>query len=175
MTLLKNDQALLPLASGALRIYAENMEPASLAPYAIVVGSAEEADLAIIRLATPWYPVETDNPMARGFHHGDLDFKGARRKAILELARAVPTVVVIYLDRPAVIPEIAAGAAAVIADFGASDRTVAEVLFGVAKPEGRLPFELPSSMEAVRNQLPDVPADSADPLFAKGYGLDYKN
>jgi beta-glucosidase len=24
---------------------------------------------------TPWVPVETQNPFARGFHHGDLDFK----------------------------------------------------------------------------------------------------
>jgi len=87
---------------------------------------------------------------------------------------AVPTIVVIYLDRPAVIPAIVDSASAVIADYGASDRAVAEVLFGIAKPEGSLPFELPSSMEAVRNQYEDVPADSESPLFESAFGLAYR-
>ena len=65
-------------------------------------------------------------------------------------------------------------ASAVIADYGASDRAVAEVLFGVARPQGSLPFELPSSMEAVRSQYEDVPRDSQSPLFASGFGLAYR-
>jgi beta-glucosidase len=36
-----------------------------------------------------------------------------------------------------------------------------------------LPYELPSSMAAVAAQLPDVPFDSAAPLFAFGFGLSY--
>jgi beta-glucosidase len=48
-----------------------------------------------------------------------------------------------------------------------------DVLFGKAKPEGKLPFELPSSMEAVRRQKADVPYDSENPLFPFGYGLTY--
>jgi beta-glucosidase len=87
---------------------------------------------------------------------------------------SVPTIVVIYLDRPAVIPEIVDRAAVAIADYGASDRAVAEVLFGIAAPQGRLPFEVPSSMDAVRKQLADVPADSVDPLFELGFGLSYE-
>lgn len=43
---------------------------------------------------------------------------------------------------------------------------------GQIYPGGR--FELPSSMDAVRQQLADVPADSADPLFALGFGLAYE-
>lgn len=62
-------------------------------------------------------------------------------------------------------------ASAVIADYGASNRVVAEVLFGVAQPEGKLPFELTSSMEAVRHQHADVPGDSENPLFENGFGL----
>jgi hypothetical protein len=45
--------------------------------------------------------------------------------------------------------------------------------FGKFKPAGKLPFELPSSMEAVRNQKEDVPYDSKDPLFKFGFGLRY--
>ena len=92
----------------------------------------------------------------------------------LNLLKTVPTIVDIYLDRPAVIPEIAAQSKALIADFGASDKSVCEVLFGNAQPEGKLPFELPSSMEAVRNQQTDVPYDSKEPLFEFGFGLKYR-
>ncbi len=73
----------------------------------------------------------------------------------------------------AVIPEIAAESAALIANFGANDAAVLDVIFGRFAPTGKLPFELPSSMEAVRNQKEDVPYDSEHPLFPFGYGLTY--
>ena len=79
----------------------------------------------------------------------------------------------LYLDRPAVIPEITQLAASVIVDYGASDKSVCEVLFGNAEPQGKLPFELPSSMQAVKNQKTDVPYDSENPLFEYGFGLEY--
>ena len=92
----------------------------------------------------------------------------------MELLKTVPTVINIYLDRPAVIPEIAEASTALIADFGASDQSVCEVLFGNAKPKGKLPFELPSSMEAVEAQKADLPYDSEQPLFEFGFGMSYK-
>jgi len=85
----------------------------------------------------------------------------------------VPTSVVLYLDRPAVIPEISAAAKALIGEYGASDAAVLNVVFGVARPEGKLPFELPSSMEAVHNQKADVPYDSGNPLYPFGFGMSY--
>lgn len=174
MTLLKNDKALLPLKKQKHKVYIENIDSATVAQYATVVSSPKEADFAIIRINTPWYPVETKNPFAASFHHGDLDFKGKEKDKIMALLKTVPTIVDIYLDRPAVIPEIAGGAAALIADYGASDKSVCEVLFGNAQPQGKLPFELPSSMEAVKNQKTDVPYDSVNPLYKFGFGLSYK-
>ena len=124
-------------------------------------------------LETPWIPVESNNPFARGFHHRDLDFKEPLKTEILGLLQTVPTIVVIYLDRPAVIPEINQWAKALLADFGASDVAVLNVIFGKASPEGKLPLELPSSMEAVRNQKAHVPYDSENPLYPFGFGLSY--
>jgi beta-glucosidase len=172
MTLLKNASGMLPLR-GRPRIFVKNMDAAAAARYAQVVDHPEEAELAILRLETPWVPVETKNPFARSFHHGDLDFKGEEKADILALLGTVPTIVVIYLDRPAVIPEIAAEAKALLGEYGASDEAVLDVLFGKARPEGRLPFELPSSMEAVRKQKADVPYDSENPLYPFGFGLSY--
>lgn len=174
MTLLKNPKAVLPLAKNSLKVYVENIDSATVANYAQVVSKPEEADFAIIRINTPWYPVDSKNFFARSFHHGDLDFKGEEKTKILNLLKTVPTVVNIYLDRPAVIPEIADSAAALIADYGSSDQSVCEVLFGNSTPKGKLPFELPSSMKAVHDQKTDVPYDSKDPLFQFGFGLSYQ-
>ncbi len=172
MTLLKNEDRVLPLA-GRPRVFVKNIDPVKAGAYAEVVDTPAEADFAILRLETPWYPVETKNPFARGFHHGDLDFKGEAKAEILALLGAVPTIVVLYVDRPAVIPEISAAAKALLVEFGASDDAVLDVLFGKASPGGKLPIELPSSMEAVRNQKEDVPYDSENPLYGFGFGLSY--
>jgi len=174
MTLLKNEDDVLPLHSQP-KIFIKNIDPAIMAQCAQVVDTPEQAEYAILRLETPWVPVETRNPFAQGFHHGDLDFKDEAKAEILSITQAVPTIVVLNLDRPAVIPEIAAGAKALFGEFGASDEAVLDVIFGNVKPEGNLPFELPSSMDAVRHQNTDVPYDSKNPLFAFGYGLRYEN
>jgi beta-glucosidase len=173
MTLLKNENKVLPLKPNQLKIYIRNIDPKVAARYGTVVDKPEEADIAILRLKTPFYPMESPILMARMFHHGDLDFKGAQKDSILDLLKAVPTIVDIYLDRPAVIPEISGAAKGLLADFGASDEAVLDVVFGKAKPGGHLPIEMPSSMQAVRDQKEDLPYDSKDPLYKFGFGLSY--
>jgi beta-glucosidase len=108
-------------------------------------------------------------------HQGDLDFKADELEDILEILETRPTIVSIYLERAAVIPEIAENAAALLATFGNSDEALLDVLFGRTKPTGKLPIELPSSMEAVRAQQEDVPFDTEDPLFSFGHGLTYED
>lgn len=173
MTLLKNDKKVLPLTPGKLKIYVKNVDSAVAAKYGTVVSKPEQADIAILRLKTPFVPVNSPITMARMFHHGDLDFKGKQKDSILQLLSKVPTIVDIYLDRPAVIPEISAKAKGLLADFGASDAAVLDVIFGKAKPLGHLPVELPSSMAAVQTQKEDVPYDSKNPLYKFGFGLSY--
>jgi beta-glucosidase len=172
MTLLKNDGQTLPLR-GRPRLYIENMDEGVVRQYADVASTPEAADFVLLRLSTPWTPAETEVTFGRNFHHGDLDFKGEEKEAILRLLAVKPAIVVVELDRPAVIPEISAAATALLGDFGASDEAVIRVVFGEAAPEGKLPFELPSSMAAVRAQRTDVPSDSVDPLYPFGYGLRY--
>ena len=172
MTLLKNEDQVLPLRDQP-KVFVKNIDPAIASRYAQVVATPEEADIAILRLETPWVPINTKNPFARSFHHGDLDFKEEAKAEILHLLGSVPTIVVLYLDRPAVIPEIAGAAKALVGEYGADDTAVLDVLFGKATPEGKLPFELPSSMEAVMRQKEDLPHDSENPLFPFGFGLTY--
>ncbi len=135
-----------------------------------VLPLADGADVEIVRRATPFEP-RNANFIESVFHAGDLDFKEPELSELLATARAKPTVLVLHLERPAIIPELAEACAAIVAVFGASDEAVLDVLHGRVKAEGKLPFEMPSSMDAVRAQLPDVPGDSADPLFRFGHGL----
>ena len=182
LVLLKNDTddatGGLPLAHGS-RVYVEGIDAQTAGRYGEVVTQLEDADFAILRLKTPHEPPRTDlyfgeRMIEQILHQGDLDFKGEELERILNIVRAKPTVVVLYLERPAVIPEIAAGAMGVIAEFGAEDDAVLDVVFGDFNPSGRLPFEMPSSMDAVLEQFEDMPHDSANPLFTFGHGLSYE-
>ncbi len=160
----------LPL-EGNPKIYLEGVAPALAGQYGQVVHTPEEADFAILRLRTPYEPRE--GFLERLFHSGSLEFPPEEKQRILGILERVPTIVDIFLERPAVIPEVAQKAAALLGSFGANDAALLDILFGRFKPQGKLPFELPSSMEAVRKQKEDLPYDSEDPLYPFGYGLSY--
>ena len=168
---LKGGQA-LPLKSRP-RVYLEGIDAQVAQGYAQVVAGIGEADLAILRLNTPSQPNDAMGFFASIFHEGDLDFKGEEKARLLHLLEQIPTIVVIDMDRPAVIPEIAQACAGLLATFGAGDDAVLDIIFGRFSPVGKLPFELPSSMEAVRKQKEDLPYDSENPLFPFGFGLTY--
>ncbi len=165
-----NKEKTLPLKS-SVKIYVEGINKKIAESYASVVDKPEEADFAILRLSTPFQPRK--GFVESLFHHGDLDFKDQEKKKIMDLLGKVPTIVDIYLDRPAVIPEIAEKSAGLVANFGCTDEALLDVLFGKHNPEAKLPIELPSSMDAVRKQKEDVPYDSENPLFPFGFGLTY--
>jgi hypothetical protein len=61
-------------------------------------------------------------------------------------------------------------AGALVASYGTSDAALVDALTGAIAPVGRLPFDLPRSMEQVRRHGEDVPGFD-DPLFAFGHGL----
>ena len=169
--LLKNNDDILPLRDTP-KVYLRGLEVTDLLHAGTVVDRPEDADVAVVRIQAPYEP-RNGNFIESLFHAGDLSFDADQIAWLLELMRQVPTVVDVYLDRAAVIPEIAEGAAALLADFGATDEALFDVAFGRAAPMGTLPFELPSSMEDVRKQLPDMPHDSRNPLFPFGHGLSY--
>jgi beta-glucosidase len=172
ITLLVNGRSapILPLASG-LRVYLQGVDPTAASEYATVVETPDEADVAIVRIRAPFE--ERYTVFATDYHAGSLDFPREQAAELVTLARTVPTIVDVYLDRPAILTPFAREVDALLVDFGASDRAVLDVVFGAASPQGSLPIELPSSMDAVRASRPDVPSDTEHPLFRFGHGLRY--
>jgi len=171
--LLKNEN-ILPLAKGT-KIYTDGMlTPEVLNKYGEVVDNPADADVILTRIRTP-FDERTDHFLERFFHQGRLYFNEEEKAEILNLIDQKPSIVVINLERPAILPEINATTKALIAEFGTSDEVLAKILFGEVAPNGKMPFELPSTWEAVQKQLEDVPYDSENPLYPFGYGLTYKN
>lgn len=168
ITVLTNHDTVLPL-TGTPKLHLHGVRPETAAAYGQAVADAAHADLAIVRLTTPHE--DRPNRFESFFHSGDLTFPPAELAPLLDLMKTVPTIVCVNLDRAAVLPEIADHAAALLADFGASDAALLDVVFGHATPQGRLPFELPRSMAAVAASREDVPNDTDDPVFPAGHGL----
>jgi beta-glucosidase len=173
IVLLDNKRNVLPLRRGA-RIHVEGIDAAVAARYGYVgTAGPEDADVCVLRVASP--PGALGPGLrARGAVPIDLTLPADVLERVLAVARRKPTVVVLQLDNPLVVPELAKEAAALVATFGVSDEALFDVLTGRFAPTGRLPFEMPSSMDAVRAQLEDVPHDSKDPLFPIGHGLTYR-
>jgi beta-glucosidase len=160
----------LPLRK-ELKIYVEKIDRKTVSNFATVVDNLADADMAILRINTPFVPRNSDF-IERMFHQGDLDFKEPEKSQILKIMNRKPTIVCIYLDRAAVIPEIAGKAAGLLADFGAYDDAVLDVVFGKFNSTAKLPIELPSSMETVKNQKEDLPYDSEKPLVPVWMGIE---
>ncbi|QDZ14154.1 glycoside hydrolase family 3 protein [Humibacter ginsenosidimutans] len=170
LTLLTNEGATLPLARG-IRVYAEGVDASALAEYASIVASPEDADVAILRIKAPYEP--RGGGFESFFHAGSLAFPAEELEHLGAIADVVPTVIDVYLDRPAVLGGLETRAKALVADYGASDAAVLRVLFGERGPQGSLPFDLPRSMDAVRASRSDVPFDTENPVFRFGHGLRY--
>jgi beta-glucosidase len=158
----------LPLTTG-IKVYAEGVDPEVLANYATIVESPDSADVAIIRTRAPFEQRGKGFEML--FPSGSLDFSETEIDRINEIAAKVPTVLDVYLDRPAILTPFVDSVAAIIGNFGISSTALLEVLFGNFKPEGKLPFEIPRSMAAVEASREDVPFDTENPVFRFGHGL----
>jgi beta-glucosidase len=175
-TLLKNKNDILPLkpfAPGA-RFYIEGFNSTFLARRGFtVVPSPEEADYALLRLQSPTARRPGTGGFSSRYDWGPFEFSAteqARQKAIYD---TVPTIVNVNFNRPATIPEIAERASALFGSYGSSTDAFLDVVFGVAEPEGKLPFDLPRSTAAVEDNVEDVPFDTKDPVFKFRHGLRY--
>lgn len=83
---------------------------------------------------------------------------------------------VVVMNRPYVMTEMVDLADSVLLVYRpgvtCGAEAVAEALCGETPISGRLPFQIPRTMDQVLNQREDLPRDIDDPLFDYGFGID---
>ncbi|KAJ5525544.1 hypothetical protein N7494_012194 [Penicillium frequentans] len=175
-TLLTNSNNCLPLSHAHLqtaKLYVEGIPAEAVEARGLkVVEDPADADFALLRLKTAYEP--RPGKFESMFHAGSLEYSEEEKARQAKVFAAVPSVIVdLYADRPPVVPEIIRQASAVFLSYGSSPDAFLDVVLGIYGPEGKLPFDLPSSMKAVQESNSDTPYDTQDPLFRFGHGLRY--
>ena len=169
--ILENHEQLLPVDVKTRKVWLFGVSPeAARAAGITVVATLAEADVAIVRVSTPSEALHPNYFFGAIQHEGRLDFRDGDPgfEALKQACAKVPTLVAVDMDRPAILTNVRSKAKALIAVFGASDAALLDVVSGRAHAEGRLPFELPSSMEDVEAQDPAKADDTAKPLYPVG-------
>lgn len=162
--------AALAAGAGDRRIYVEGLHAEAAARLGTVVERPEDADLALIRIGSPFQPRD-DLFLEAWFHQGDLAFTPGLAHRLARIRAHCPLVLDVDLDRAAVLTDIAPVTDTLTGTFGVSDLAWVDALTGTIPPRGRLPIEMPRSMQAVRDAPEDVPGGTADPLYPRGHGL----
>ena len=176
VVMLKNNN-LLPLTEET-KIYVDGMEFKD--SDINKVNTIEEADVILMYLHTvfngnqePGTDRLFDRFLSNLFPNTDLRFNNQVIKRASEYSQVKPLILVVDLNRPAILSELNDLSDALIGTFGVNDEVIHEIINGKTNPSGKLPFELPSSMSEVEEQLEDVPDDTANPLYKYGYGLSF--
>jgi beta-glucosidase len=185
----------LPAKEG-IKLFVDGIDPALAATYATVVDNPADADIILYRTTSSpdrgGFPGPPPAPQPqRGRRPApapaprmdpfaptevDIDFPAAKLAHLKELiATGKPVVADINPTGSSLVitPELKALPQALLLSFDPTDAAVLDVVFGRHNPHSTLPFEIPSSMDAVRAQLEDVPFDSPEPSFPFGFGLSY--
>lgn len=143
-------------------------------------------------------PTCTDNSLRFGgslpWESDVLDFTGMSQSAswqvtpsldtiqqvVSEIGDPAKVVLHVYFRQPFVLDEASGlrDTGAIVAGFGMSDEALLDVLSGRFSPQGRMPFALAGTREAVEQQYSDLPGyeetdDGA--LFPFGHGLSYED
>ena len=140
--------------------------PGATVSYAKDGAGAEGADVGVVVVGeTPYAEFEGDRADL-SLAKEDLDAIAAVKKA------GIPVVVVVVSGRPLILGDALRTADAVVAAWlpGTEGDGVADVLYGTAKPVGKLAFTWPRAMGQVPINVGDA---RYDPLFPFGFGLSY--
>ena len=177
MVLLKNDST-LPLEKN-INIFVDGFNAKGIV-HGNVVSDIKDADVIVSYVHTVFNGNQpsgidrlVDNVLSSIFPNQDLNFSPEILEKLEEFSSIKPLIVIVDLNRPAILDSINQMSSALVGTFGVDESVIFETLFGETKPTGKLPFEIPSSMKEVNEQLEDVPDDTMNPTFKFGFGLTY--
>ena len=177
MVLLKNNST-LPLEKN-INIFVDGFNAKSIV-HGNLVSDIKDADVIVSYVHTVFNGNQpsgidrlVDNVLSSIFPNQDLNFSAEILEKLEEFSSIKPLIVIVDLNRPAILDSINQMSSALVGTFGVDESVIFETLFGESKPTGKLPFEIPSSMKEVNEQLEDVPDDTMNPTFKFGFGLTY--
>ena len=178
IVLLEND-GILPLKNEQ-SVFVDGLDKRIASSFGKVVNDPEKADIIIMYIHTVFNGNQEsglnrlfDNFLSTLFPNGDLNFDDEITSKIKKYSKNNNLIVVVDLNRPAILQEIKNLAAGLIGTFGVLDEVIFEAIYGNFNPSGKLPFEIPSSMEEVKKQKEDLPDDTDNPSYEYGYGISY--
>ena len=178
IVLLKND-GILPIKNN-INIFIDGLNKEIADRYGNLVDNYKEADVVIMYIHTVFNGNQEsglnrvfDNFLSTLFPDGNLNFSDEILNKAQMYSKEKNLVIVVDLNRPAILSSIKKHSSGLIGTFGVEDKIIFEALFGEFNPSGKLPFEIPSSMDSVLNQKEDLPDDSLNPTYEYGYGISY--
>ena len=179
VVLLSNKDNTLPLPK-SLNIFVDGMSEEEAANFGNVVDSHENADYVLLFLNTVFNGNQPsgidrvlDNMLSTMFPNMDLNYDEEINAKIEKYSQESKLIIISDLNRPAILTTAEEKSLGLIGTFGVQDKVILETIFGDNNPSGKLPFEIPSSMEEVESQNPDVADDTNNPIFEYGHGLSY--
>ena len=178
LVLLENN-GILPLKKEN-KVFVDGLDKNIAQKFGNVVKKSSDADVIIMYVHTVFNENQEsglnrmfDNFLSKLFPNGDLRFNRNIINKIKEYSKEKELIVIVDLNRPAILGDIKKSTSSLIGTFGVSDQVIFEGIYGRFNPSGKLPFEIPSSMEAVLNQKEDLPDDTLNPTYEFGYGISY--
>ncbi len=141
-----------PIAPSA-RVFLQNMDAAAWTSHGIVVTvDPAIADVAVVRLSTPFEVLHAGFFFGRMQHEGRLHFlaEDPAVQVLAVLGAQVPTIAVIHLDRPADVSGIVDKVQLLVGEYGICDDVLVDMLLSGGPFDGALPF---------------TPGGSSQPIF----------
>ncbi|RQT37465.1 glycoside hydrolase family 3 N-terminal domain-containing protein [Burkholderia contaminans] len=145
LVLLKNGRHLLPVSPTMTKVFVYGFDADAMRRRGFtIVQRPEEADFAVVEMATPFEVLHPNFFFGARYREGSTRFR-EDAPALAALAKAsavVPTIASIYMERPIDLSGIANRATAIIANFGATPDAIVDALTGESGPVARLPYDL---------------------------------
>ncbi len=131
---------------------------------------AKKSDAAILCLgegayihSSPWGPHQLSLPKKQ-------------MQLVKNVNKHTPTIVTLSMGRPYIIPNLKKEVPGILTIYYPGNKggeAVANLIFGKYNPKGQLPFRMPDSIKAVREQEEDVPFDIENYTYKERHGLTY--
>lgn len=123
------------------------------------IDEAIEDSTLVIRIASPAELLHPHHFFGSRQQEGSLAYKESSEelRKLTMLSKSNRLILVVQMARPAIISNLLSITDGLYVDLGVSDEVILEAVSGSFKPTGRLPFNIPESMESVLQGDPALP------------------